>query len=500
MSCNSRFRMKLVRFPRKNTGYSLIELMVAIALGLLVSIGIIALFQSTSNTSRVQDALARLQENGRFAVSRLVDDVRMGLGQPMTTDVTSLKQSNNGVTGDVVQSPLVAPTVYVANIASFLPRWLSGDAVVPAAWTAARAGQSYPLSPRWLIQGHECAVGSTACTPAVPTTLPAVGKTAGLRVQGADVLSVRYFASAGWAIAKSSSGGGGSEQECDANDQLVSLTVVPQSGEPPTNFGTDSLNRNDLALLWSGNTASIFQVNITGAPGAASQKLVPINVLPTGGINTISCAAIGTLGSATLFNFSRDLRSATYFLQLIADPNPDAAAGRVIPALMRWVEGAPLNTRTAEVMATGVERLDFLYGVETISYSAGAARPQVYNFMDANQVQTTGTSTNCLLPPQQYLSFVDAAGVAPVPYLLDANCLWRSVRTIEAHMLINTINDIQFLSGSDEAYRYSVNGGTALTYSQATIPGGTLMPNELQRGRMMRREFTAYIAVRNGSP
>lgn len=471
------------------SGFTLIELMVALALGMLVSIGIIALFQSTSNTNRSQDALARLQENGRFAVNRLIDDVRMGFGQPLSSDVTSLKQATNRT--DVFQSPMVAPTVYVANLQTFLPRWMAGDVVAPT--TPWPAGQPYPLSPRWLIQGHECAVGSTTCTPTVPASLPAIGTGAGSRVRGADVLTVRYIDSPGWAIAKSSSGVQGSEQVCDGNGRLTMLKLIPMSSEPPSNFGVDSSGRPDLALLWSGGIASIFQVQPSVGPGGP-QDLVPINVLPAGG--TIPCAAEGTQGSSTLYNLSRDLRTATYFLQLIADPNPDAAPGRVIPALMRWVQGAPLNNRQPEIMATGVERLDFLYGIETNAFRGGPI-PAVYNFMDANQIQTGGTLTNCPLPPEQYLSH---PSVVPPNYLLDSNCLWRAVRTIEAHMLINTINDIQFLTPTDEAYRYSVNGGTALTYNPATLLSGATMPNGLQRGRMMRREFTAYIAVRNGTP
>lgn len=179
-------------------GFTLIELMVALALGLLVSVGIIALFQSTNNTNRVQDAQARLQENGRYAISRLVDDIRMGLGQPITTDATSANQSS----GEFVQSPMIAPMVYVANLANLLPRWRAGDTIVPATFTAARPTAPYPLSPRWLIQGHECDVGGATCNPTVPATLPAIGTAAGNRVQGADVLTVRYIASTGWTIAQ----------------------------------------------------------------------------------------------------------------------------------------------------------------------------------------------------------------------------------------------------------------------------------------------------------
>jgi type IV pilus assembly protein PilW len=474
---------------RRQRGFTLIELLVALALGLLVSIGIIALFQSTNNTNRVQDAQARLQENGRYAVSRLVDDLRMGFGLPLSNEVNSSSQANNN--GDVVQTPMIAPTVYVANIASLLPRWITGDTVVPAAWTTARPNQPYPFSPRWMIQGHECAVGSATCTPAVPTTLPAIGTAAGSRVRGADVLTVRYIGSAGWNVANVPGGGSNARQACTPGvtvSTLSSVVISPQAGEPTTNF-----QNNDLALMWTGTRGMIFQVTVVGAVGAASQTLTPVNVLATPGLGAfIPCAETGSNSSLMVYNFTRDLRTASYFLQLIADPNPDAPAGRVIPALMRWVEGAPLNTRTAEIMATGVERLDFIYGVETLANSANASRNAVYNFLDANQVQTTGTVNNCPLPPISYRQFPGS------PYLIDANCMWRAVRTIEAHMLINTVNDLQFLTPTDEAFRYSVNGGTAVAYVDAAIPGA--MANGLARGRMLRREFTAQVAVRNGTP
>jgi len=58
-------------------GFTLIELMVALTLGLLLSIGIVTLFGATSKTNKVQDSLARLQENGRYAMTRMNADLRM---------------------------------------------------------------------------------------------------------------------------------------------------------------------------------------------------------------------------------------------------------------------------------------------------------------------------------------------------------------------------------------------------------------------------------------
>jgi len=58
------------------TGFSLIELMVALLLGLLLTAGMIQLFSSSRLTFQTSDGLARVQENGRFAMELLKRDLR----------------------------------------------------------------------------------------------------------------------------------------------------------------------------------------------------------------------------------------------------------------------------------------------------------------------------------------------------------------------------------------------------------------------------------------
>ena len=57
-------------------GFSLVELMIAITLGLLLTAGLIQLFSSTKVTFNTNDALARVQENGRFALETLKRELR----------------------------------------------------------------------------------------------------------------------------------------------------------------------------------------------------------------------------------------------------------------------------------------------------------------------------------------------------------------------------------------------------------------------------------------
>lgn len=58
-------------------GLSLVELMVALVLGLLLSAGVISIFISAKQDYQVQDAVSQVQESGRFALEFLSSDIRM---------------------------------------------------------------------------------------------------------------------------------------------------------------------------------------------------------------------------------------------------------------------------------------------------------------------------------------------------------------------------------------------------------------------------------------
>lgn len=58
-------------------GVSLVEMMVATTLSIVIGAGVIQIFTSNKQTYRVQEAVSRLQENGRFALEFLNKDMRM---------------------------------------------------------------------------------------------------------------------------------------------------------------------------------------------------------------------------------------------------------------------------------------------------------------------------------------------------------------------------------------------------------------------------------------
>ena len=58
-------------------GLSMVELMVAITIGLILTTGILQIFANSKRTYRIEESLSRVQESGRLALDFIANDVRM---------------------------------------------------------------------------------------------------------------------------------------------------------------------------------------------------------------------------------------------------------------------------------------------------------------------------------------------------------------------------------------------------------------------------------------
>jgi type IV pilus assembly protein PilW len=65
------------RVANKQAGLSLIELMVGLAIGALLTLGLLQIFSASRVTLQMQEGLSRVQENGRFATQFLQRQLRM---------------------------------------------------------------------------------------------------------------------------------------------------------------------------------------------------------------------------------------------------------------------------------------------------------------------------------------------------------------------------------------------------------------------------------------
>ncbi len=82
-------------------GLSLVELMVALTIGLIILTAVSSLFVSSKQTYTTQDSLARLQENARFAMQFLIKDIRLAgyYGCLYDVGVPPLKTNSDGSVG-----------------------------------------------------------------------------------------------------------------------------------------------------------------------------------------------------------------------------------------------------------------------------------------------------------------------------------------------------------------------------------------------------------------
>ncbi|NIJ91973.1 type IV pilus assembly protein PilW [Xanthomonas campestris] len=150
---------------RAFAGISLIEMMIAMVIGLVLMLGVIQIFSASRTASMLAEGSARAQENGRFALEFLQRDIRMA--------------GHFGCVNDQAH--------FVRG---------EGDPVVT---TGAASGSGHPLDFSVSVQGYEApntkppGVLTIGATWAAPTNLPASISKLNPR-GGSDILVLRYLA------------------------------------------------------------------------------------------------------------------------------------------------------------------------------------------------------------------------------------------------------------------------------------------------------------------
>ncbi|CAI8699102.1 type IV pilus assembly protein PilW [Pseudomonas sp. IT-P12] len=86
---------------RRNHGFGLIELLVALALGLVVVLGVAQIFIAAKNTYVSQNSAANMQEDARFVLSKMIQEIRM-VG--MFGCVGTIVDASDGTTFGVAQA------------------------------------------------------------------------------------------------------------------------------------------------------------------------------------------------------------------------------------------------------------------------------------------------------------------------------------------------------------------------------------------------------------
>lgn len=325
--------MKKILNIQKYKGFSLIEVMIAVVIGIILLGGLVKVFDTTSKMNKTQNGLARIQQNGRFAILQMKQNIEQAGYQYC---MSSGEENKDPIAGSGDRGTIQRPwNVYTAN----------------PIFTGVPANQYFDTAN--LIHGHEC--DGTSCTPDFTTdgsdtsyTIPSIGTNNGDRLANTDVLTVRYISGTGLEVDSIAPG-------TLANQRVINLS--PFSAATPA--GTTPMPADSRVLVASCNDNPLNAVDVITS-GAGSITVSIPNTEPFSG---------GSADLTRVFNLDTDVKSVTYY---VANNIVD---GRSIPTLYSVVNG------TTNALVEGVERFDVLYAVDQ------GLTPQLRQYFTADQVQ-----------------------------------------------------------------------------------------------------------------
>lgn len=158
---------------RPEQGFTIVELMVALALGLVITTALVYVFIANNLSYRVQTGLARAQESGRFAVDFLARDIRMaGFNGSCLTR------------GDIVKNTLNAG--YPSSISTSVQGYDAAAGAWSPALDASIAARS-PSTGSDILTLRLAGDGVPLDTPYMPTTAAALHVPAGSPFRQYDI-------------------------------------------------------------------------------------------------------------------------------------------------------------------------------------------------------------------------------------------------------------------------------------------------------------------------
>ncbi len=293
---------------RRMAGLSLVELMIALVIGLVVMLGVVQVFAASRESYRLSEGLARVQENSRFAMDTLQRELRMAGHFGCINDQAHTLQSPGSL-----QTTLNAAAHPALNFNQSIQGYEATNSAPGSAITLATTP----------------ATGGTAYTPALPAEIAAALTN---RVDGSDIVSLRYLMPDGVPVTAI----GGTLQRPVFTFDASRMDVLRSGVALPGLYGVaDCLS------------ATLFQARVVDATAGT----VTFGDAPN---NTSLFTSLYTNGQTMLYRAesivfyvgydATTAQSSLYRVRFSANPNGALVAG------------AP------EAMVEGVENLQLLYG------------------------------------------------------------------------------------------------------------------------------------------
>lgn len=334
-------------------GVSLIELMVALLIGTVLVLGLVEVFAASRTAYQLSTGLARVQENGRFALDFLRRDLRMAGHLGCVNDQARFLPENVTTSNPPLVSTFLTPAQQAANNFAAEPvaalRFDTGiggfDAKVGGGGAVTGSGSTVTLAATPAL-----ASAGGNWSPSLPTALwddlrgNDGAATVGDPILNSDVVVLRFFSPVGAQV--TSFAPGTSAQIRFAPSQAARLTEGVGSS-----FG--------LFGITDCRNAAVFQASsvntTTGVIGVSVNGLNESGFLGQQNF---------TVGQSMLYR----AESIVYYIGLNQAGNPALYRLRY-----NLAPGATAVTYTREEMVEGIESLQLQFGVD--SRPTAAARP-----------------------------------------------------------------------------------------------------------------------------
>lgn len=320
-------------------GVSLIELMIALAIGALLVMGLVEVFSASRTAYQLSEGLSRVQENGRFALDYIQRDFRMAGHMGCVNDQSRfLPENAAGSRSSLASTFLTAADQNAETYAG------SGSNLVPDSLRFDAPIQGYEYAGTNLgntLQLQSAPVAGAAATGWVPNLPDELEKATKNRIAGSDIVVLRQFSPRGAQVTNFSPG--------DPTAQIVIANAanLREGDTDPRLFGiADCMSAGVFyATSFVGNTITVTRAGLNKSAMAGLEPFVA--------------------GQATVYV----AETMAYYVGL---------NGQEVPALFRVrfkpeVGGAKMGTPVQEELVEGIESLQLRYGLD--SRLAAAGRP-----------------------------------------------------------------------------------------------------------------------------
>lgn len=360
----------------RQRGVSLIELMVALVIAALLGIGLVQIFGSTRAAFNANTSLARAQENSRFALGFINEDLRMaghlgtrneqGSQAGAAEDPVGNLLFNHTAPADGTGMPDTAPWAFRLDI-PFEAYEFNGTGI----------NVTYTLPDPPVVS-----TGAGNWSPALPSELTPLATTA---LAGSDIIVVRYLSADFVTLVN----------RLDRADGMAISSNMPFVAATGTFFwnsasSPDFIKDQGIYAFSNARAISLFQVASSATPVGATEASATASTAsawnrrgwqadrPTGaGGERENSADYGSLLPVHRYEM------VVYYVAIGAGGEPALFRRRLNPANTTTALGDP------EELVPGVESLQVVMGL--ISLPRAADQPEGY--ATANQISAVAPST-----------------------------------------------------------------------------------------------------------